>query len=372
MSNIAYMDYNATAPIVPGATQAIVDALACIGNPSSVHGMGRKARALMEDARDCVGAFVNVRSDWVFFTSGGTEADALAIKGCGRERILVSSVEHAAVLNASEVVETLDVDANGIVLLDGLEDRLKNDSRPTLVSVMAANNETGVIQPIAEIVEIAHRYDALVHCDAVQAVGKIDFDMQALGCDLISLSAHKMGGPQGVGALVKRPEIKLQAQISGGGQERSLRGGTENLIGIVGFGAAAKEKTNFMRVKALRDDLETQIKGLSDDIIIFGETVDRLPNTSFFALRGLTSERQVMALDLAGVMISSGSACSSGKVKASHVLAAMGVGDEYANSAIRVSLGWDSHKDDIDKFVQAYAKLVERVQQKNSNRSDAA
>jgi len=372
MNKIAYMDYNATAPILPAATQAIVGALKCVGNPSSVHGMGRKARSLMEDARDNVAALVNVRSDWVFFTSGGTEADTLAIKGSGCERILVSAVEHAAILNASKNVEIIDVDENGLVLLEDLETRLKDDPRSTLVSVMAANNETGVIQPVAEIVEIAHRFAAIVHCDAVQAIGKIEFDMQALGCDLISLSAHKMGGPQGIGALVKRPSIKLQALISGGGQERSLRGGTENLIGIVGFGAASKEKTDFNRIKSLRDMLETQIKGLSDEIVIFGEDVARLPNTSCFALEGLMSERQVMALDLAGIMISAGSACSSGKVKASHVLEAMGVGEEYANNAIRVSLGWDSCEEDIEMFVQAYAKLVARVQEKNSKKSDAA
>jgi cysteine desulfurase len=372
MSRIAYMDYNAMAPIVPAAKQAMVQALDCVGNPSSVHAMGRKARNHMEDARDCVAALVNVRSDWVYFTSGGTEADALAINGCGAERILVSAVEHAAVLTASDRIENLEVDQNGIVLLDALEKRLSEDNRSTLVSVMAANNETGVIQPIAQIVEIAHRFGALVHCDAVQAVGKIDFDMQALGCDLVSLSAHKIGGPQGVGALVKRPKIKLQAQLRGGGQERSLRGGTENLIGIIGFGAAAKEKTDLNRVKSLRDHLELQIKALSDEIIIFGEAVSRLPNTSCFALPGMSSERQVMALDLAGIMVSAGSACSSGKVKSSHVLQAMSVAEDVADSAIRVSLGWQSTEEDIDMFVQAYAKLVERVQEKKSKRSDAA
>lgn len=372
MNKIAYMDYNATAPIVPGAARAMTRALACVGNPSSVHGSGRQARALMEDARDVVAKSVNVPADWVFFTSGGTEANALALNGLAYDHILVSSVEHAAVLNAHDKIERLEVDDNGIVILSALEEKLTKCEGLTLVSVMGANNETGVVQPLRQIVKIVHEKGALVHCDAVQAVGKIDFDMQGLGCDLVSLSAHKLGGPQGVGALLKRDTVALKAMFRGGGQERSLRGGTENLLGIVGFGAALNEKTDYIRVQDLRDDLERQIKAISDEVVIFGETVERLPNTSFFAVPGMTSERQIMALDLAGVMVSAGSACSSGKVKASNVLKAMGVVDEIASCAIRVSLGWDSCKADVDHFVEAWSKLVERIQLRKINRSNAA
>lgn len=370
MTRTAYMDYNATTPIYPSVVDAMCDALRHVGNPSSVHRVGREARAMMENAREAVASLINVPNDWVVFTSGGTEADALAIEGAGRKRVLVSSVEHAAVLNVRDDIETIPVDSNGIINLAALGEALKSDDAPALVSVMAANNETGVVQPIKEIVELAHNYGALMHCDAVQMIGKMDFDMHALGCDLVSLSAHKFGGPKGVGALVKREGLTLDATHRGGGQERSLRGGTENLAGIIGFGAATKEKIDFIRIQALRDDLEKQIKELGG--IIVAESVERLPNTTCVSLSGLTSERQVMALDLSGVMVSAGSACSSGTVKASHVLKAMGLDEEIADCAIRVSLGWSSSKEDIDMFVQAYSKLVERVQVKKSSRYDAA
>ncbi|MDV7339428.1 cysteine desulfurase family protein [Terasakiella sp. A23] len=368
MMKTAYMDYNATAPMRPLVRAAMTDAFDLVGNPSSVHRVGREARAKMEKARDQVAALVGVPRDWVYFTSGGTEADNLALNGPAVERVLVSAVEHAAVLKARPDAEFINVDGNGVVDLAHLESLL--DGRPTLVSVMAANNETGAIQPIKEICRIAHEQGALVHCDAVQAVGKIDFDMQEIGCDMISLSAHKIGGPQGVGALIKRDTVALQAVQKGGGQEKSMRGGTENLIGIIGFGAAAEEKLNYSNVEALRNDLETQIKALGGHV--FCENVDRLPNTSCFAIEGLISERQVMALDLSGVMVSAGSACSSGTVKASHVLKAMQVDEGLANCAIRVSLGWDSTKDDIELFVQAWSKLVERVQKRKESSVCAA
>jgi len=363
------MDYNATAPVFPSVAHAMNEAILHVGNPSSVHRLGREARAMMENAREAVARMVNVPTDWVVFTSGGTEADALALTGTGRERVLVSAVEHAAVLKVRDDVEILPVDGNGLVDLVALEKSLNADNRPALVSVVGANNETGVIEPIGRIVEIAHRYGALVHCDAVQIAGKCEFDVQALDLDLVSLSSHKIGGPQGVGALIKREGLKLDAMFKGGGQERSLRGGTENLGGIVGFGVAAGEKVDFLKVEALRDDLERQIKELGG--VIFGDQVKRLPNTSYFALAGMPSERQVMALDLENIMVSAGSACSSGKVKASHVLKAMNVDDEIASCAIRVSLGWNSSKDDVDLFVQAWKKLVERVQAKQT-KSNAA
>lgn len=370
MKKMVYMDYNATAPVFPDVAQAMGDALMHVGNPSSVHQQGRTVRKLMEDARETLAKKLNVPTDWVFFTSGGTEADGLAIKGTGRQRILASAVEHAAVLSAGENIEQIPVDTNGIIDLNVLETMLEADDTPAVVSVMFANNETGVIQPISEVVEIAHKFGALVHCDAVQAISKIDVDMRALDLDMISVSAHKIGGPQGVGALVKRDSIAMKAQQAGGGQERSLRGGTENLSGIVGMGKALEIETDYKAVKELRDYLEEEISKLG--AVIFGQAVARLPNTTYFAMKGLSSERQVMALDLAGVMVSAGSACSSGKVKASHVMKAMGVEDDLANCAIRISLGWNSTKDDVDFFVQAYAKLVERVQIRKAGASHAA
>ncbi len=370
MNDIVYMDYNATAPVFPSVITAMSDVLACVGNPSSVHGAGRKARSRMEDAREAVAKLVNAPVDGVVFTSGGTEADVLALTGCGRVRVLTSAVEHAAVLNARSDIEVLPVDANGIVELEALKKALSHDSRPALVSIMAANNETGACQPLKDIVEIAHDAGALVHSDAVQVVGKEAFDMQALGLDLVSLSAHKIGGPQGVGALVKAPHVQLNALYKGGGQERSLRGGTENLCGIVGFGAAAQQKTDFKAVRALRDALEERVKEFG--AVVFAQDVERLPNTSCFAVEGLSSERQVMAMDLAGVMISAGSACSSGKVKASHVLQAMGVEENLAGCAIRVSLGWNSSQEDIERFVNAWSKLVQRVQTRKTNAGHAA
>lgn len=368
MMKTVYMDYNATAPMLPSVRRAMVDAFDLIGNPSSVHRVGREARAKMEEARDRVAALVNGTRDGVIFTSGGTEADYLALNGLALDRILVSPTEHAAVLNARADVELLKVDANGVVDLDYLKNTL--DGRKTLISVMAANNETGVIQPIKEISEIAHAKGALVHCDAVQAVTKTAFDMQQLDVDLVSLSAHKIGGPKGVGALVKRDGLMLDGVQKGGGQEKSIRGGTENLTGIIGFGVAAAEKFDFSGVLALRNELEQQIS--ESGARVFGVQVDRLPNTSCFAIAGLTSERQVMALDLAGIMVSAGSACSSGTVKASHVLKAMNVEDEYANCAIRVSLGWENTKEDVETFVQAWSKLVARVQQRKNGSSHAA
>lgn len=370
MNKMVYMDYNATAPLHASVIEAMGDALRHVGNPSSVHLLGREARARMEDAREAVAKLINAPADWVIFTSGGTEADVLALNGVGRKYVLASAVEHAAVLNGAEHVQEIPVDGNGLIDLALLEEALKGKEGEAIVSVMAANNETGVIQPIAKVVEIAHAYGALVHCDAVQAVGKIAFDMQALGCDLVSLSAHKIGGASGVGALVKADHVRLEALHKGGGQEQSLRGGTENLSGIVGFGAAAQEKLDVAKIRNLRDELEARVIELG--ATVFGKDVDRLPNTSCFALEGLNSERQVMALDLAGIMVSAGSACSSGKVKASHVLKAMKVDEELAGCAIRVSLGWDSTKEDVEKFVQTWSKLVERVRLRKSGRSNAA
>jgi cysteine desulfurase len=300
----------------------------------------------------------------VIFTSGGTEANALAIAGLGRRRILVSAIEHPSVL-APAGGETVPVDGDGVIDLDALDRRLAASEEPALVAVMLANNETGVIQPMAEVVRLAKARGALVHCDAVQAAGKIEVDLARLGVDSLALSAHKLGGPQGVGALVLAdPDTELAPLVRGGGQERRRRAGTENLPGIAGFAAAVGEAAagadEAIRVAALRDRLERGAKERATGLVVFSEMVRRLPNTSCLAVPGLSAQTALMSLDLAGVAVSAGSACSSGKVAPSHVLTAMGAG-ALAGSAIRISLGWASADEDVDLFFDAFGALTRRV-----------
>ncbi len=364
---MAYLDYNASAPMSPAVVQVMTAASGLCGNPSSVHADGRKARAVIEDARAAVAACVGARPAQVVFTSGATEANALALRGCGRRRVLVSAVEHDSVLNAVNGADQIPVDGDGVVDRDALRAMLAECGGDTVVSVMLANNETGVIQPLDAVVALARDAGALVHCDAVQGPGRIPVDVAALGVDLLSLSAHKLGGPKGVGALIQRRDGTIAAEMKGGGQERGLRGGTENLTGIAGFGAAAGAVRETLAgvgaVERLRDDLEARVRALAADAVIFGAGAKRLPNTACIALPGVGAETQVMALDLAGVAVSAGSACSSGKIKASHVLDAMGVPPALAGCAIRVSLGPKSTAADIEAFIAAWGKLAARARQ---------
>ncbi len=356
-----YLDWNATAPIWPAAAEAMRGALEAGGNPSSVHGRGRAARRSVERARAQVAALIGTAADRIVFTSGGTEANQLALKGMSARRVIVSAVEHDSVLAAIPGAEVLPVDGAGIVDLARLGAMLATGG-PALVSVMAANNETGVVQPFAAVAEIVHRHDGLFHCDAIQAVGKLPLKISDCGADLVSVSAHKLGGPPGIGALVVG-DAPLRALQTGGGQERGLRAGTENVPGIVGFGVAAEIVAgrfgDWLAVSALRDELERRITEIAPEATIYGRDVARLPNTSCIAMPGVPSATQVMALDLAGVMVSAGSACSSGKVRASHVLTAMGAAD--AGCAIRVSLGWTSTEADIDRLVAAWGALQART-----------
>lgn len=360
MNNAVYLDYNATAPVRPAAASAVVEAMAMTGNPSSTHGFGRAVRKAVEQARERVAALINAPTESIVFTGGGTEANNLALRGCGR-RAVVSAVEHDSVLSAVPDSVLIPVDGDGVVNLEALQDLLAGKP-PAVVSVMLANNETGVVQPIAAVAASAHRFGALVHCDAVQAAGKIPVDMAALGVDMLSISAHKIGGPPGVGALAVLGHVTLLAVARGGGQERGLRGGTLNAPGIIGFGVAAdlaKEGLNaFAGLSGLRDDLERGILDTAPGVIIFGAGTQRLPNTSCFARPGRSNDTLVIALDLAGVAISAGSACSSGKVKASRVLTAMGVDSELASGAIRVSLGWTSAADHVERFLTAWNKIA--------------
>jgi cysteine desulfurase len=353
-----YLDWNATAPLCPEAATAIHAALALGGNPSSVHGRGRAARQLVEDARETIAALVGAPTDGVIFTSGGTEANHLALLGSGRERVLVSAIEHSSVLQAVPDAERIPVDAKGFVDLAALTALLEADPRPAVVSVMLANNETGVIQPVREIAEIAHAHGALFHCDAVQAVGKVAVLLAAIGADLMTLSAHKIGGPSGIGALVSAG-AEPTPLLRGGGQERNRRAGTENLSGIAGFAAAAGacDPGEHDNVRELRDGLEASLP----DAIIIGADAPRLPNTSSIAMAGVPAETQIIAFDLDGVMVSAGAACSSGKVGPSHVLVAMGVAPQLANATIRVSLGWSTSEADIAHFIDAWTALYRRT-----------
>jgi cysteine desulfurase len=358
---LAYLDHNATSPVRPEAAAAVAAAMAEPGNASSVHAAGRRARGLLEAARRRLALRLGVAPSGVIFTSGGTEANHLALLGQGGRSRLVSAVEHPSVLDAVPDAPRVPADADGRLDLAALADLLDRH-RPRLVSVMLANNETGVVQPVAEAAALARARGALLHCDAVQGLGKLPFTLRDLGADLVTVSAHKLGGPQGVGALVVRDDGPDLAPLQrGGGQEQRRRAGTENLPGVAGFAAALDLATDWERVSTLRDRLESEIRRLCPDAIVAGASVPRLPNTSCVLTPGLPAETQLMALDLAGVAVSSGAACSSGKVGPSHVLAAMGFAPDDARCAIRVSLGWGVGEAEVGRFLDAWSNLVRRA-----------
>jgi cysteine desulfurase len=377
-----YLDWNATTPLRPEAKAAMVGAWELDGNPSSIHAEGRQARRLVEDARAAVANAVGAAPRNVTFTSGGTEANALALAPGARRagspparRLLISAVEHPSVLTggrfAPELIGKIGVTPDGVIDLNELRHKL-SDGSPALVSIMAANNETGAIQPIAEAAGVVHEAGGLLHVDAVQAFGKIPLDIKGLGADLVSFSAHKIGGPKGIGALVAAEGVEgLEPLLRGGGQERGYRGGTENVAGIVGFGGAiaaamAALKADAPRLEALRKRLE---RGLNQTpgVIIFSEKVPRLPNTTLFTVPGLRAETAVIGFDLAGIAVSSGSACSSGKVQPSHVLEAMGFGPKISQGAVRLSLGWSTSEADVDLALEAWRKLSDALPREERN-----
>jgi cysteine desulfurase len=370
-----YLDHNATSPVRPEAATAVARALMRTGNPSSIHAEGRKARALIEAARDPVAAMIGAQAKNVTFTSGATEALNLALSPglkAGNDtrpwRLFISATEHAAVRNGhrftADAVEIVPVDASGIADLSALERAMDaySDSRP-LVALQLANNETGVIQPVAEAAQLVHARGGLLVCDIAPAAGRMRMEIAALGADLLAFSAHKIGGPSGVGALVRATDaIHVNAQVRGGGQEKGLRGGTENVPGIAGFAAAAgvaraKLDEEAARLTALRECAEAGLRKIDANVTIFGADAARLPNTVAFALPGIAAETALIALDLDGVALSSGSACSSGKVKSSHVLEAMGVGPDIMKGMLRASLGWTTRAEDIDQFLEAVQRL---------------
>ncbi|MEH6546076.1 MAG: cysteine desulfurase family protein [Sneathiella sp.] len=366
MTDTIYLDFNATAPIRPEVIAAMVATMEAGGNPSSVHQQGRTSRNKVEEARRQIAGLINCKAQEIIFTSGGTEANNFALSGLIDRQVMISSTEHDSVLTTAAALEPIiiGVDHNGVINLVELEERLQSAARPVLVSIMMANNETGVIQPVEQIAALVHQYDALLHCDAIQAVAKIPVDFRALGVDMMSISAHKFGGPQGMGALVLREGLAIVPVVKGGGQELGRRAGTENVAGIVGFGVAAmladKPLNEQDQIRQLRDKLEKALSEISPGAAIYGANVSRLPNTISVSMPGVPSELQVMNFDLAGIAVSAGSACSSGKVKASHVLMAMGVGEDEAGTAIRISLGTTTTSADIAAVLKSWTALFQR------------
>jgi cysteine desulfurase len=380
MAERIYLDWNATARLRPQARAAAAEALSICGNPSSVHAEGRAVRRRIEEARESVAALVGAEPRNVVFTSGGTEANMMALSpfmGTGqdmvpRDCLVISAIEHPSVLAGGrfprDAIEMAPVTADGRLDLSALGRQLaalaRRGRRRPLVSVMLANNETGVVQPVAQVAALAQAAGALMHVDAVQGAGRIACNINELQADLLTLSAHKIGGPKGVGAVIKRDQGLhfTDPLIKGGGQERGARAGTENVAGIVGFGAAASVARlglaeESARMAALRDRLEAGLKARMPAAIVFGAETERLPNTTLFAVPGIKAETAVIALDLDGIAVSSGAACSSGKVQPSHVLAAMGVAAPMAQGAIRVSLGPTTTESEVDRFLDAWIRL---------------
>ena len=375
MTDRIYLDWNATAPLRPQARAAALAALDSSGNPSSVHAEGRAARRLIEEAREKVAALVAAEPRNVVFTSGGTEANMLALTpasgpdGKAPDRLLISALEHPSVLAggrfAAAAVQRVPATGDGQIDLAALADALAAlEGRRALVSLMLANNETGVVQPVSEAARLTHEAGGVLHVDAVQAAGRIPCDINAIGADLLTVSGHKIGALKGVGAVVRRDAaVPFPAPlIRGGGQERGARAGTENVAGIAAFGAAAAAALVDLGaeagdMRALRDRFEAGLRSASPDIVVFGAGAERLPNTTLFALNGMKAETAVIAFDLEGVAVSSGAACSSGKVQPSHVLAAMGVPPQLARAAVRVSLGPTTTQSEIDRTIQAWIRI---------------
>lgn len=382
MPDRIYLDWNATTPLRREAKKAMAATWDLCGNPSSVHAEGREARRLVEEARALVANAVGARPRNVVLTSGGTEANVLALRpglhvgsGVPVERLVVSAIEHASVLSGgqfpAEAISTVGVTHSGVLDLDQLRTAL-DGKPPALVSIMLANNETGALQPVTEAARIVHAAGGVLHVDAIQAFGKIPVEIGALGADLVTLSAHKIGGPKGVGAVVLAEGLEgLGALLRGGGQEQGRRAGTENVAGIIGFGAATRAAMAALsedgsRLEGLRNQLERGLRQ-APEIIVFSEGTPRLPNTVLFTVPGLKAETAVIGFDLAGIALSSGSACSSGKVQPSHVLAAMGFGPDLAQGAVRLSLGWSTSEEDINHCLEAWRKLASTLLREGRN-----
>jgi len=371
MKEPIYLDYNATSPVKPAVIEHVSKLMAETGNASSVHQYGRSALMHIEKARQSVADLCHTHPNYVTFTSGATESNNTVLSAFKDSPIHVCAAEHPSIINSAHELHKIPVDANGLLTAENLESYLSAlQTPPALFSIMMVNNETGIIQPIAELARIIRRLypQSYIHCDAVQAAGRIEIDFSALNVDYLSLSAHKFGGPQGVGALLKAPGAKDIQFITGGGQEKRQRAGTENVAGIAGMGIAAElalqDIQSLQFLEKLRDDMETALGNIAPELVIFGHKAPRVGNTSCLCLPGIAAETQLMNMDLAGIAVSNGSACSSGKVMPSHVLQAMGANENEVSSAIRLSMGWQTTQNDIDKFIDAWTKMYERVKNK--------
>ncbi len=367
--NPVYLDYNASALTRPAVADLMRTLASVPGNASSIHSFGRQARKNVEYAREQIAALAGTHPNYVTFTSGATEANNAVLKHFRGQRVLVSAIEHPSVLESAPHAERIPVTHDGVIDIARFDAMLEGDDI-ALVSVMLVNNETGVIQPVEELVRRvrAKHPRAFFHTDAVQAAGKIPFELAMLGVDYLSLSAHKMGGPQGIGALLCAPGSEPVPFIHGGGQEKRQRAGTENIAAIAGFGLAAdiaqKELQRFQELAKLRDELEQQLKNAAPIITIFGQNAPRVANTSNIGLPGIAANTQLMNLDIEGIAVSSGSACSSGTVKPSHVLEAMQAGPDLSSHALRISMGWDTKPDDMKRLAEAWRKMYDRVRDK--------
>ncbi len=363
-----YLDYNATCPILPEVKTGMIKLMDLPLNPSSVHRYGKEAKMIIENARKKIATLIKADERFqVIFTSSGTEANNIALKGFKNLRVLTAAVEHPSVLEiAKEAV--IPVDENGVIKLDVLEYLLQKEGPSVLVSIQAANNETGVMQPMAEIAKLVHAYGGLFHTDAVQVCGKIEFDISALDIDLATISGHKFGGPIGASALVFKKSLSLKPLMYGGGQEYRFRPGTQNTIAIHGFGLAADiaggQSHNMKKVEEIRNYLEDKIQKNYPAAVIFGKNARRLPNTSLIAMKGVTSETQLIYFDLNKIAVSAGAACSSGKVEFSRVLMAMNVEPEIAKNALRISIGCNSTKEEIDIFADLWLDFAKKQQTK--------
>ena len=368
-----YLDYNATAPLRPKARDAIMSAHADPLNASSVHAYGRMGRKIIEDTRATLASAINCPAAQITFNSGATEGNNTVIshfaQTCPTETILVGATEHPAIHDLPYAsIKTIPVDHNGIIDMEALAALLADETRTCLVSVMMANNETGTVQPIKDIAMLAHSKGALMHCDATQGLGRMNIDMQDLGIDLMSVSSHKIGGPQGVGALAISLCGIAPVLLHGGGQEKKLRAGTENVAGIAGFGAAIAQactqqtiEAEQQRLNALRTNMENDMLALMPQAVIHAHSAARLPNTTLISIPGAKAESMLMAFDLDKIAVSNGSACSSGTVKTSHVLRAMGIEDDLAKGTLRISTGWQTTPSDIQSLIQSFSKIIQRI-----------
>lgn len=368
-----FLDNNATSITKPEVISAMCEVLKEPLNASSVHSFGRKGQKYIDRSSSTIKEVLLADDYEIVFTGSGTEANNLALKGKASDLIIASQIEHKSILSSIEKDSFLiDCDEDGYVKLDNLEKFLKESSgKEILVSVMLVNNETGVIQPIEDVIAIAKKYNATVHVDAIQAIGKMFFDLQKISPDMVSISAHKFGGPQGVGALLFKKDIKLKSHMSGGGQQRGIRAGTEDIASIFGmaksFELLEDNLKKMKKVESIRNFLEDKIKALSKDSIIYGKKSMRIPNTSLFTMPNVNNSTQLIYFDTNKIAISAGSACSSGKISSSHVLKAMGVEDKDSSCAIRVSLGYQNTKSEIDEFIQLWSDLYNRCSNNSSN-----